>query len=346
MASTTRSKKVLLIYTGGTIGMITDHSSGVLKPFDFQQITAQVPELNKLACDITTFSFERPIDSSNMTPDVWVKMASIIEKNYEIFDGFVVLHGSDTMAYSASALSFMIENLDKPIVFTGSQLPIGVIRTDGKENLITAIEIASAYDINGVPIVPEVSIYFEYKLYRANRTTKLSADNFNAFASFNYPKLAEAGIEIKFDYQNIKPLSTKNVHFNYAFDENVGVLKIYPGISQQYVSHFFKTPGLRGVILETFGAGNATSQQWFLDEVKKALNNQMVIINITQCKGGRVNQHKYETGRGLEEAGVISGQDSTFEAAITKLMFLLGQHTQYDEIVSQFNSSIAGEITV
>jgi L-asparaginase len=281
-----------------------------------------------------------------MTPDVWVKMASIIEKNYEDFDGFVVLHGSDTMAYSASALSFMIENLDKPVVFTGSQLPIGVIRTDGKENLITAIEIASAYDANGVPIVPEVSIYFEYKLYRANRTTKLSADNFNAFASFNYPKLAEAGIEIKFDYQIIKPLSTKKVHFNYAFDENVGVLKIYPGISQQYVSHFFKTPGLRGVILETFGAGNATSQKWFLDEVRAALHNKVVIINITQCKGGRVNQHKYETGRGLEEAGVISGQDSTFEAAITKLMFLLGQHTQYDEIVSQFNSSIAGEITV
>lgn len=346
MVTTSRSRKVLLIYTGGTIGMITDHSSGVLKPFDFQQITAQVPELNKLACDITTFSFERPIDSSNMTPEIWVKMASIIEKNYETYDGFVVLHGSDTMAYSASALSFMIENLNKPIVFTGSQLPIGVIRTDGKENLITAIEIASAYDNNGVPIVPEVSIYFEYKLYRANRTTKLSADNFNAFASFNYPKLAEAGIEIKFDYQNIKSLSTKNVYFNYLFDENVGVLKIYPGISQQYVSHFFKTPGLRGVILETFGAGNATSQQWFLDEVRKALQNKMVIINITQCKGGRVNQHKYETGRGLEEAGVISGQDSTFEAAITKLMFLLGQYADYEKIIDKFNASIAGEITV
>jgi L-asparaginase len=346
MVTTSHSRKVLLIYTGGTIGMITDHSSGVLKPFDFKQITAQVPELNKLACDITTFSFERPIDSSNMTPEVWVMMASIIEKNYTSYDGFVILHGSDTMAYSASAMSFMIENLSKPIIFTGSQLPIGVIRTDGKENLITAIEIASSYDKNGLPIVPEVSIYFEYKLYRANRTTKLSADNFNAFASFNYPKLAEAGIEIKFDYQNIKSLSNKKVHFNYIFDVNVGVLKIYPGISQKYVSHFFKTPGLRGVILETFGAGNATSQRWFLDEVKKALYNRMIIINVTQCKGGRVNQHKYETGRGLEEAGVISGQDSTFEAAITKLMFLLGQHTDYKNIVSQFNTSIAGEISV
>lgn len=340
------SRKVLLIYTGGTIGMITDHNSGVLKPFDFEQITSEVPELNKLACEITTFSFERPIDSSNMTPDVWIKLASIIESNYAHFDGFVILHGSDTMAYTASALSFMIENLNKPIVFTGSQLPIGVIRTDGKENLITAIEIASAYHQDDTPIVPEVSIYFEYKLYRANRTTKLSADNFNAFASFNYPKLAEAGIEIKFDFQNIRKVTSTPISFHYRFDENVGVLKIYPGISKQYVSHFFETPGLRGVILETFGAGNATSQQWFLDEVKKALNKQIVIVNITQCKGGRVNQNKYETGRGLEEAGVISGQDSTFEAAITKLMFLLGQHFQHTEVINLFNSSLAGEITI
>ena len=337
--------KVLLIYTGGTIGMIKDQESGILKPFDFEQITKEVPELNRFDCEIDSFSFSTPLDSSNMNPDVWVELAEIIEDNYTNYDGFVVLHGSDTMAYTASALSFMLQGLNKPVIFTGSQLPIGVIRTDGKENLITAIEIASAKKANK-PIVPEVGIYFEYQLYRGNRTTKINAEDFEAFESFNYPFLAEAGIRIKYKSRYIKEFSEEAVLNVYKkFDRNVAALKLFPGITEEFVSHFLATPNLKAVVLETFGSGNAPSDAWFLSLLKDAVDRGIVIVNVTQCKGGGVDQAKYETGNNLEAIGVISGGDITFEAAITKLMLILGGQTPLDKIKRKFLSPFSGELS-
>lgn len=337
-------RKILLIYTGGTIGMINDPGSGVLKPFDFMHIKEEIPELKRLDCKIETKSFKEPIDSSNMTPDTWVKLVKIIEENYSDFDGFVVLHGTDTMAFTASAVSYMIENLKKPVVFTGSQLPIGIIRTDGKENLITAIEIASTY-VGDKPLVPEVSVYFEYKLFRGNRTTKLSANHFNAFESFNYPDLAEAGITIDYNYDDILPYPEGETVFRYGIENDIFILKLYPGISKKLVHHFFNAPEIKGVVLETFGAGNATSYSWFLDELKEAISKGVIIVNVTQCKMGSVDQSKYETGKGLADIGLISGRDMTSEAAITKLMYLLGNYDENSDIKSLFEQNLAGEIT-
>jgi L-asparaginase len=337
--------KVLLIYTGGTIGMIKDSETGVLKPFDFEQIKKEVPELNKFEGEIEAISFETPLDSSSMSPDIWIKITDIIEEQYSQYDGFVVLHGSDTMAYSASALSFMLHGLDKPVIFTGSQLPIGTIRTDGKENLITAIEIASAKKANK-PVVPEVAIYFENQLYRGNRTTKINAEDFEAFESFNYPVLAEAGIKIKYDFRSImqvEPDSKLNIYK--AFDRNVASLKLFPGITESFVSHFLKTPNLKAIVLETFGSGNAMSEDWFLRLLKQAIDKGIVIVNVTQCKGGGVDQSKYESGNSLEAIGVISGGDITFEAAITKLMLLLGGKTITEKIKRKFLSPFCGEIS-
>jgi len=337
--------RVLLIYTGGTIGMIQDPESGVLKPFDFEQITKEVPELNKFECEIEAHSFENPIDSSNMQPEIWVKIAEFIEEKYSAYDGFVVLHGSDTMAYSASALSFMLHGLNKPVIFTGSQLPIGTIRTDGKENLITAIEIAAAKKANK-PLVPEVAIYFEYQLYRGNRTTKINAEDFEAFESFNYPILAEAGISIKYNFRNILEVDSESkLNVYKMFDCNVASLKIFPGITEGFVSHFLETPGLKAVVLETFGSGNAPSEEWFLNLLKQAIDKGVVIVNVTQCKGGAVDQAKYETGNGLEAIGVISGGDITFEAAITKLMLLLGGKTATEKLKTKFLSPFCGELS-
>lgn len=337
-------RKILLIYTGGTIGMIKDPDSGVLKPFDFNHIKEEIPELKRLDCQIETWSFKEPIDSSNMTPDTWIKLVKIIEENYDDFDGFVVLHGTDTMAFTASAVSYMIENLKKPVVFTGSQLPIGIIRTDGKENLITAIEIASTY-VEGKPLVPEVSVYFEYKLFRGNRTTKLSASHFNAFESFNYPDLAEAGITIDYNYDDILPFPEGETVFRYGIENDIFILKLYPGISKKLVHHFFNAPEIKGVVLETFGAGNATSYSWFLDELRDAISKGVVIINVTQCKMGSVDQSKYETGKGLADIGLISGGDMTSEAAITKLMYLLGNYDRNADIKSLFQQSLVGEVS-
>lgn len=337
-------RKILLIYTGGTIGMINDPESGVLKPFDFTLIMDEIPELKRLDCQIEAKSFMEPIDSSNMTPDTWVKLVKIIEENYASFDGFVILHGTDTMAFTASAVSYMIENLKKPVVFTGSQLPIGIIRTDGKENLITAIEIASAYEDNK-PIVPEVSVYFEYKLYRGNRTTKLSANHFNAFESFNYPNLAEAGITIAYNKDDILPIPADETVFRYGIENDIFILKLYPGISKKLVHHFFNAPEIKGVVLETFGAGNATSYSWFLEELKEAISKGIVIVNVTQCKMGSVDQSKYETGKGLADLGLISGGDMTSEAAITKLMYLLGNYDRNADIKSLFQQNLVGEIS-
>ena len=336
--------KILLIYTGGTIGMIKDFESGALKAFNFSKLLQRIPELKLLECAIETLSFEVPIDSSNMNLADWVKMAEIIEANYDLFDGFVVLHGSDTMSYSACALSFMLENLNKPVIFTGSQLPIGDLRTDAKENLITAIQLASL-QIQGQPAIKEVGLYFEYKLYRGNRTTKINAEHFNAFTSPNYPELAESGVHLKINdtllWSSTSLLPLK-VHTH--LDDNVIILKIFPGINAHILEAVFAIPTLKGVVLETYGSGNAPSETWFIAILEKAIKRGVHIVNVTQCAAGSVNMGQYETSTGLKSIGVISGKDCTTEAAITKLMYLLGQHTASEGFKTCFETSIRGEM--
>lgn len=324
--------------------MITNVETGSLKPFDFNQVYEEVPELKKIPYKLNTKSFNKPIDSSNVTPEVWKKLGEIIKNNYNKYDGFVVLHGSDTMAYSASALSFMLKNLNKPVVFTGSQLPIGVLRTDGKENLVTAIEIAGAKK-NNKPIVPEVSIYFEYKLYRGNRTTKLNSEHFEAFESLNYPTLAKAGINIEYNYSKILDTKDKELELNTNFNQNVAVLTLFPGISKEFVNYFLCNPNLKGVVLHTFGAGNALSENWFLKEIDTAIKKGIIILNITQCKKGNVVQGLYETSEGLEKLGVLGGKDMTLEAAITKMMLVLGNEQDTKKIKKLITQSFSGEIS-
>lgn len=337
-------RKVLLIYTGGTIGMMQDPASGSLRPFDFNQLTANIPELLKFDVDLDHVSFEKPIDSSNMDPDVWRELAEIIKKNYNDADGFVILHGSDTMAYTASALSFMLEGLNKPVILTGSQLPIGVIRTDGKENLITAIEIASSYE-NEKPVVPEVCIYFEYELYRGNRTHKFNSEHFDAFKSPNYPVLAEAGVTIGYNRKVIRKSDEKTLTVHTALDTNIAVLKIFPGIQEKVINAVTNIKGIRAIVLETFGSGNAPSSDWFLALLEDAISRGIVILNITQCNTGSVVQGRYETSRGLQKIGVVSGHDMTVEAATTKLMYLLGKGLTGKTLREELERSIAGELT-
>lgn len=335
--------KILLIYTGGTIGMKKDFTTGALKAFNFSKLLQRIPELKLLDCEIETISFENPIDSSNMNPEKWLKLATIIEENYTSFDGFVVLHGSDTMSYTASALSFMLENLAKPIIFTGSQLPIGDLRTDAKENLITAIQIASLRE-NGRAVVQEVGLYFEYKLYRGNRTTKINAEHFKAFTSPNYPFLIESGVHLKVNPEFLltnKGEAPLKVHKR--LDNNIIVLKLFPGISEQVVSAIISIPNLKGIVLETYGAGNAPTADWFLNIVQRAIQKGIHIINVTQCSAGSVIMGQYETSTSMQALGVISGKDITTEAAVTKLMFLLGQNSASD-FKHQFESSLRGEI--
>ena len=336
---------LLLIYTGGTIGMVEDVQSKSLKPFDFGQITDYIPELKKLNVSLTTIAFEHPIDSSDINPSIWIRLVDLIVKNYNGYDGFVILHGSDTMAYTASMLSYMLENLQKPVILTGSQLPMGIIRTDGKENIITAIEIAASKEKNKT-IVPEVCIYFEYRLYRGNRTHKFNAEQFQAFKSSNYPVLAEAGVHITYNRNYIQPSTNKRLNPHLCLDTNVGVLKLFPGVTPAYVSALLTTPGLKGLVLETFGSGNAPSQEWFLTLLGNAIRSGLIVLNVTQCNAGAVEQGKYETSIGLKKAGVISGADITFEAAITKLMFLLGQPLSAKEIKQQLSQSLRGEMTL
>ena len=368
---------VLLIYTGGTIGMIENPETGALENFNFDQLLQHVPELKRFNYRISSYQFDPPIDSSDMehavsfsvkedsmedgravyqvdfttqdteySYDVAQKDGKIINYNYDNFDGFVILHGTDTMAYTASALSFMLENLSKPVILTGSQLPIGTLRTDGKENLITAIEIAAAKHPDGTPIVPEVCIFFENELMRGNRTTKINAENFNAFRSFNYPALAKAGIHIRYNEHLIhRPDPSRPMKPHYLFDTNVVVLTLFPGIQESIINSVLHVPGLKAVVLKTFGSGNAPQKEWFIRQLKEASERGIVIVNITQCQSGAVEMGRYETGLQLLQAGVISGYDSTPECAVTKLMFLLGHGLNQAEIRHRMNSDLAGEIT-
>ncbi|MBM3400890.1 MAG: type I asparaginase [Bacteroidetes bacterium] len=335
---------VLIIYTGGTIGMINDPVSGVLVPFNFEQITDHVPELKRLNYRLTVHSFDPLIDSSNMSPQIYKELALRIQRDYDRYDGFVILHGSDSMAYTASALSFMIENLDKPIIFTGSQLPVNGIRTDAKENLITALEIA-ADKRKGKAMVPEVCIYFDYKLFRGNRSFKYNSEKFEAFRSPNYPTLAEAGVYLKFNRNYILKPNSEPVKFYTKLDSAIGILKLYPGISPPVVKSALSAE-CKAVIMETFGSGNTSTEKWFLDLLREAIQEGKLILNISQCKVGTVELGRYETSRELKEMGVVSGYDMTFEAAVTKLMFLLGNFKSNKKIAEYLETDLRGELTV
>lgn len=337
---------VLLIYTGGTIGMVENLDSGALEPFNFSHLRSNVPEMKRLNFHVDTYIFDPLIDSSEISPAKWKEIVEVVRLNYNKYDGFVILHGTDTMSYTASALSFMFDNLTKPVIFTGSQLPIGKLRTDGKENLITALEIAADKDVDGYPVVPEVCVYFQNLLFRANRTTKINAENFNAFTSANFSPLAEAGVTIRYNYNEIlKPNYTQEVMFYESLDECIAVLKIFPGISVDVVASVLNIKNIKAVVLETYGSGNALSDDWFLAELKRAVDRNIVVVNVTQCLYGIVAMHRYETGQSLMKAGVISGYDLTTEAAVAKLMYLFGMEKEPREVCKLMQVSLRGEMS-
>ena len=338
---------VLLIYTGGTIGMKEDPVSGALKPFDFNGILEEVPELRKFAMKIDSFTFTPLIDSSDVEPALWQSLAKLIEDRYDQYDGFVILHGTDTMAYSASALSFMLDNLAKPVIFTGSQLPIGRPRTDGKENLISSVEIATAKDSDGRALVPEVCICFNSQLFRGNRSTKVNATGFDAFMSPNYPPLASAGITINYNNAYIHYGSSMwhGLTVHTELDTRVSVLKVHPGITEQAVRDILLGSGTRAVILETYGSGNAASKPWFLEIVSEADRMGKILLNVTQCMRGTVDMNIYATGRALKDAGVISGYDITTESALGKLFYLMGSHQDNGKVKALLEKNLKGEIS-
>ncbi len=340
-----KKSDILLIYTGGTIGMIKDFDTGALKAFDFDDLLKHVPELKLLEHHIDTISFKTPIDSSNIELKHLKQMVTMVEDHYNQYDGFVILHGSDTMAYSASALSFMIENLDKPIIFTGSQLPIGDLRTDAKENLITAIQLAGLKR-NQKTVITEVGLYFEYKLYRGNRSSKINSEHFQAFDSPNYPPLARSGVNLNINYPLLKKANRrKKTSFHKTLNRNIIVLKLFPGISEELVRQLLHIKGLQGVIMETYGSGNANNKDWFINLIKEAIDRGIYVVNVTQCQGGGISMGKYETSTRLKKIGIISGNDLTTEAAITKMMYLLAKDLSPKVFKTIYETSIRGELS-
>lgn len=343
----TYNSRVLLIYTGGTIGMNQNPHTGALEPFDFEHLLNNVPELKQFDLEIDTYQFSPPIDSSDMSPQRWIEITHVIADHYEQYDGFVVLHGTDTMAYTASAISYMLENLQKPVIFTGSQLPIGQLRTDGKENLITSIEIAAAKDEQGRARVPEVGIYFNGHLLRGNRTTKQSADEFNAFESFNYPHLVDAGVNITYhDDRTLQPNYDLPLQPHFQLDNNVLILSLFPGMREDLLRHIIATPNLRAIVMRTYGSGNAPHSPWLINALREGARHGKVIVNISQCMSGRVEMGRYDAGFRLQEAGVVSGYDSTVESAVTKLMYLMSQTDDPEQVRQYMQQNIRGEITI
>ena len=339
--------RILIIYTGGTIGMIEDQTTRALRPFDFSHLMENVPKVKMLDYQIDNFQFHPPIDSSDMSIAHWQQMARIIDGNYSRYDGFVVLHGTDTMAYTASALSFMLDGLEKPVIITGSQLPIGEVRTDGEENLITALQIAAAIDETGSPMVQEVAILFENYLWRGNRSSKRSADNFNAFNSNNYPALARIGLGIEYNREALaRPNRDSKLKVTYDFDPSVLILDLFPGLNRTTVEHVLHTPGLKGVVLRTYGAGNSPTSKWFIDAIRDAIERGIVVLNVTQCFHGFVCPNRYVSGDILSATGVLSGYDITPEAAITKMMSLFGRGLTHDEVIDALRRPLCGEMTL
>jgi L-asparaginase len=341
-----KKTSILIIYTGGTIGMVHDSETGVLHPFSFDQILLKMPELMHFNYDVSAVAFNPPIDSSDIKPELWVKIVNIIEEEYLKYDGFVILHGTDTMAYTASVLSFMLQNLTKPVILTGSQLPIGALRTDGKENIISSIEIAARKE-NGKAMVPEVCIFFENKLLRGNRTTKENVEDFNAFVSKNYPPLAETGVHIRFNTHNIQQVeSDVQLITKKKLSDSVIVMRIFPGMNKEVFKNILTIKNLKGIILQTFGAGNAMSDSWFEEELTKAVKRGIYILNVSQCSKGSVEMGTYEASMPIKNAGVLNGGDITIEAAITKMMYVLGNYSDSDDIKEKLQNNIAGELTV
>jgi len=338
--------RILIIYTGGTIGMIEDPKSKALAPFDFSHLMENVPKVKMLDYHIDNIQFAQPIDSSDMSPEHWQHIVGSIVQNYDNYDGFVVLHGTDTMAYTASALSFMLQDLSKPVIITGSQLPIGEVRTDGEENLITALQIAAAKAADGRPMVQEVAILFENYLWRGCRSTKRSADHFNAFRSNNYPYLAKIGLGITYNQDALDRREGKSLRIFRKLDASVMCIDLFPGLNESTLRHQLSTPGIKGIVLRTYGAGNGPTAPWFISAIRKACQSGIILLNVTQCINGAVHSNRYVTGDMLSGTGVVSGHDITFEAAITKMMHLFGKGLGHDEVVRALSHPIAGEMTL